>query len=238
MEPGQARQVERSASLTLTAPTDKVQETSDQIVQTTGRLGGFVAQSSVSVQDGTGTATLRLRVPSARLDDAMAALAKLGDVSAMNQNEQDITGTFSATRAALQDAKAERVGLLSALRKATEDAQRTRLNQRLRENAARIRAAESALTAVKRRAALATIDVQVQAGDKPSATTREQGFGIGTAAKAAVRVLSASAGVFLLIIAAALPLLAVAVVGMYGVRTARRRSRENALDQSQSSDER
>ncbi len=227
------RQVERNASLTLAAPGGKVQETADQIVQTTGRLGGFVASSNVSLQEGTGTANLQLRVPSGRLDEAMAALAKLGDVRAMDQAEQDITGTFSAANAALEDAKAERQGLLSGLRNAKDAAQIARFKVRLRENAARIASADAALTSVRNRAARATITVQVvTSGKDGDGEVTEQGFGISVAVDAALRVLSASIGVLVLIIAAAIPLIAVTFVGLAAMRTTRRRRREQALDGS------
>jgi len=227
------RQVERNASLTLGAPGGNVQDTADRIVQTASRFGGFVASSSVSIQQGAGSANLQLRVPSARLDEAMAALAKLGDVRAMDQTEQDITGTFSAANAASEDAKAEREGLLSGLRKATDAGQIARFKVRLRENAARISAADAALTAVRNRAARATITVDVVTNGKDSgAEVKEQGFGIGVAVDAALRVLSASAGVLVLVLAAAIPLLAVTLIGLTAMRATRRRRREQALDRS------
>lgn len=225
------RQVERSASMTIAAPKGEVQDTTDKIVDTTNRLGGYVARSSISIQEGAGTADLQLRVPSARLDEAMAALAKLGDVRSMDQAEQDITGTFSAASAALEDARAERQGLLSGLRKAGDPDQIARFKARLRENAARIAAADAALTAVRNRAARATISVQVVTGGKSGgAEVQEQGFGLNVAVATAVRVLSASAGVLILILAAAIPLAAVTLVGVAALRSTRRRRRERALE--------
>lgn len=227
------RQVERSASLTIAANEGDVQATADRIVQTTARLGGYVAQSSVSVRGRSGSASLTLRVPTAKLDEAMAALARLGKVRAIDQQQLDITATFDAAQAALDDAKAERTGLLSALRRAEDDAQVQRLRQRLRENTARIASADAALSEIRGRAARATIEVQVtgRAGE-PAPETREQGFGLGRAAEIAVAVLAASAGVLLVLAAAAIPLVAVTVIGLLAVRGVRRRRREQALRES------
>lgn len=226
------RQVERSAAITLGTSGRTVQQTTDEVVKVAGRLGGYVASSSVSVDGDDGIGNVRLRVPTSRLDDAMAALGRLGDVRSVSQNEQDITGTFSTAAAEVKDAKAERVGLLSALRRSTDEGQINRLRARLRENAARIAGAEQQLGAARTRAARATIDVQITSakGDQSVTEPKEQGFGVGRALDAATAVLSASAGVLIVVVAAAIPLLALSLIGLFAVKAARRRSRERALD--------
>ncbi|MEI2702684.1 MAG: DUF4349 domain-containing protein [Baekduia sp.] len=224
------RQVERSASLTIAAKDGDVQAATDRIVQTTARLGGYVAQSNVSVRGRAGSASLTLRVPTGRLDEAMAALARVGSVRAIDQQQSDITSQFDAAAAELQEAKAERIGLLSALRRAEDDAQIQRLRQRLRESTARIKAADGALSQVRARATRATIEVQVTGrATKVEPDTREQGFGLGRAAEIAVSVLAASAGVLLVLVAAAIPLAAVTGIGLLASRAVRRRRREQAL---------
>lgn len=229
-ETARVRQVERSAALTLAATERSVQETSGEVIATTTRLGGYVAQSSLSVRDGQGSASLTLRVPTQRLDAAMAALSRLGEVRATDQQQLDITSTFNAAEAELQEARAERAGLLSALRRSTDEAQVARLRQRLRENRARIATAGQALASVRSRASRATIAVEIVSAGASRPATAEQGFGLGAAARAAVAVLSASAGVLLLVLAAALPLAFVTVTGLLAMRGVRRRRRERALD--------
>lgn len=226
------RRVERSASITLGTSDRDVQATTDEVVKVAGRVGGYVASSSLSVQGEDGTATIRLRVPTNRLDEAMSALGRLGEVRSIDQAEQDITGTFSAAAAEVKDAKAERIGLLSAMRRSDDEQQIARLRVRLRENAARITGAERTLAGIRARAARATIDVRVTSAKDGAGTIepQEQGFGVGPAIDTALKVLSTSAGVLIVVLAAAIPLLLLTLVGLTMVKVARRRSRESALD--------
>src|SRR5207237_836139 len=107
--PGQqSRKVERAAELTLTPAPDAVQATADGVVATTESLGGYVQRSQASTSDGAGSAAFTLRIPSARLDDAIARLSKLAHVGSLTQDATDITGTFNSAAARLADARAER----------------------------------------------------------------------------------------------------------------------------------
>ena len=109
------RKVERSAQLSLAPERREVDDVADGVIRTTDRLGGFVVSSSVSSGgDGTG-ATFDLRVPSARLQQAVADLSELAHVRSRTQNALDITARFASPRRRLADATAERRGLLRQL---------------------------------------------------------------------------------------------------------------------------
>jgi hypothetical protein len=61
------------------------------IRQLATRLGGYVANSSTQTgQDQLRSSTLELKIPSARFDDAMTALAPLGKVEAVNVSSEDV----------------------------------------------------------------------------------------------------------------------------------------------------
>jgi hypothetical protein len=82
-----------AASITLDSSPQNLQATSDQVAQLTVRDGGYVQSSNVQVQQqGASEATLALRLPSARLAAALAAIGRLAPVRAENQSLQDITG--------------------------------------------------------------------------------------------------------------------------------------------------
>ena len=115
--PARQRRVERSTRLELT--TTDVQAASDGVVRATQATGGFVQSSQVSTGDGRSTASFVLRVPTSRLDDALARLSRLGHVRSLQQSADDITNAYNGASTRLAEARAERRGLLRALSKAT-----------------------------------------------------------------------------------------------------------------------
>jgi len=226
------RKVERSADIVLRVPTAKLESTSDGVIRTVDRFGGIVASSSSSSDDGGGEATFALRIPTERLDDALAALSKLGHVAQRSQNLVDITGSFTSVQDRLSEARAERRGLLGALGKATSQAHIDSLRARLRTVRSQIARLNGDLESLRRRADLSTVSVTIR-GDGAVA---DDGAGTGgswtpsDAARDAIRVLEVIAGVTLIALAIVAPLGLLALVGAIGVRETRRRRRESALD--------
>jgi hypothetical protein len=232
--PGNApRKVQRSAELVLQVPTGKFDSTSDDVVRTVDRFGGIVANSTSASGDGSGgEANFELRIPTGRLDDALAALSKLGHVTQRSQDLVDITGSFTSAAARLSDARAERRGLLKALGRASTKQQIDSLRARLRDVRSQIARLNGALEALRRRADLSTVSVTVRGGGSESDPGAGSGasWTPGDAARDAVRVLEVIAGVLLIALAIAAPLGILALLGAFGVRATRRRRREAALD--------
>jgi hypothetical protein len=229
--PAKERKVERSADLALRVPTSKLSSTSDGVIRTVDRFGGIVASSSIGSDDTSGEATFDLRIPTDRLDDALAALSKLGHVSDRRQNLADITGSFTSAQDRLSDARAERRGLLRALGRASTQQQIDSLRARLRNVRSQIARLNGELDALRRRADLSRVSVTIR-GDG-SQSDEEVGGGSwspGDAARDAVRVLEVIAGVTLIALAIAAPLALFAALAAVGVRIGRRRRREAALD--------
>jgi hypothetical protein len=231
--PGSAeRKVQRSADLVLQVPTSKFESTSDGVIRTVDRFDGIVASSTIASDDSTGgEATFALRIPTERLDDALAALSKLGHVSQRSQNLVDITGAFTSVEDRLSDARAERRGLLRALGRASTQQQIDSLRARLRIVRSQIARLNGDLEALRRRADLSSVSVTVRGGgDAEEVGTGGGGWSPGDAARDAVRVLEVIAGVLLIALAIAVPLALLGLVGAFGARAARRRRRESALD--------
>ena len=227
-----ARKVQRNADLVLRVPNGKVESTADGVIRTVDRFGGIVASSQIASEGRHGEASFDLRIPTERLDDALAALSKLGHVAQRSQNLTDITGSFTSAQDRLSDARAERRGLLKALGRASTKQQIDSLRARLRNVRSQIARLNGDLAALRRRADLSTVSVTVRG----SAAASEGGSGSGDtwspgdAARDAVRVLEVIAGVLLIALAIAAPLAVLALVGGLGVRATRRRRRESALD--------
>ena len=91
----------------------------DDAIRVTDRHGGFVLSSSVAAGEGADAgANLDLRIPSTRLQPALADLSELAHVRARTQETSDITAAFRSPRRRLADAFAERRGLLRQLARA------------------------------------------------------------------------------------------------------------------------
>ena len=230
---GQPRRVQRNADLVLRVPTAKLESTADGVNRTVDRFGGIVAASTVNVDDSTGgEASFDLRIPTERLDDALAALSKLGHVAERRQGLVDITGSFESAQDRLSDARAERRGLLRALGRASTKAQIDSLRARLRTVRSQIARLNGDLEALRRRADLSSVSVVVRGGG--TSDDGDSGSGgdwtPGDAARDALRVLEVIAGVALVALAVMAPLALLAAVVALAVRAQRRRRREGALD--------
>jgi hypothetical protein len=222
------RRVERTTRLELT--TTDVQGAADGVVRATQASGGYVQSSQVASGDGNGSAAFVLRVPTSRLDDAVARLSKLGHVRSLQQSAQDITGAYDSAAARLAEAKAERRALLRALAKASTTEEISSLRARIADNRREIQRYQAQFNAVRNRANYATVAVDVTG--RPHKSQPAPGGGSwtpGDAARDAVRVLEVSAGVALVGLAVLVPLALLGAAGGLAAGAYRRRRREVAL---------
>ena len=128
--------------------------------------------SQIATGDGRSTASFVLRVPTSRLDDALARLSRLGHVKSLQQSAEDITGAYDSASARLAEARAERRGLLRALAKATTAQEISSLRARIADNRRELQRYQREFNAVRNRANYATVGVDVtgdeaQAGRRP-----------------------------------------------------------------------
>jgi hypothetical protein len=223
-----SRRVERSTRLELT--TTDVQKAADGVVRATQAAGGFVQSSQIATGDERSTASFVVRVPTSRLDDALARLSRLGHVKSLQQSAQDITGSYDSASARLAEARAERRGLLRALAKATTAQEISSLRARIADNRSELQRYQREFNAVRNRADYATVGVDVSATKRKQAAAPSGGsWTPGDAAHDAVRVLEVSAGVALIALAVLVPLGLVGAAGGFAALALRRRRREAAL---------
>lgn len=219
--PGGRRAVQRAAELTLTPDADEVQDVADDVVRTTQSVGGYVQTSDVDVRDGAASASLLVRVPAARLDDALARLSRLAEVGALRQQSEDITGAVESAAGRLSDARAERRALLRALGRATTEREIRSLRARLADSRRRIARDEAALDRQRRRADLATVAVTVTG--RPTGDDDDEGgtWTPGDALGDAWRVLQVLGGALVVGLAALLPVALLALLARLVVRRRR-----------------
>jgi Domain of unknown function (DUF4349) len=230
--PGRVQQL--AASITLSAAPESVQAVSDQVAQIAVHDGGYVQTSNVRVQQQRtsasapgGEATLALRLPSARLGAALAAIGRLSPVRAQGQSLEDITNSYDAAHQQLNDALVERQALLHALAAATTEGQIDSLRERLAENRGAITRAQASVNSVSRRASTAEVEVSVLGDQHNSGTS---GLSLHSGLHDAERVLVAVVSALLIALAALVPL-GLVLAALLGARRAWRRvQRERALD--------
>jgi hypothetical protein len=219
----------RAAILSLSASATEVQTVADRVARLATNLGGFVQSSQVQVlapQEGTSHAELDLRLPSAKLTAALAALGQLAPVRFENQSLQDITNAYNAARQRLGDAIAERQALLRALAGASTEGQIDSLRERLAQSRRAIAQAQSAFKAVSQRASTSEVEVTVL-GDARAAS---EGLTLHRGLHDAGRVLVVTLAVLLIALAILVPaaLLILALTSAH--RAWLRYRRERVLD--------
>jgi hypothetical protein len=223
------RRIERSASLTLAAPGDKLDRVAERIQAVTDRYGGFVLRSSITSGDEGGEGgSFELRIPADRLQPALRDLAALGEVRSRTQSGQDVTPEFVTAADRLEGARAERKSLLRRLENATTDTEAEALRRRLDLNAGEIRGLRSQLRSLNLRTNYAAVNLSlVKDGDEGSGGGGSSG--IDDALDDALGSLTDSIGIALRVLGVAIPLTLVGGLAWWSATLWRRRRREAAL---------
>lgn len=223
----QTRRIERSASLTLAAPENRLERVADEVVAVTDRLDGFVLRSSVSSgEEGASFGSFELRVPAPRLQDALAQLSKLGDVRARTQAGQDITRRFVSVGDRLEGARAQKASLLSRLEEADSDTEAESIRRRLDLTSAEINGLRGQLRQLRLRSNYASVSVTLERADSGEGAG---GDGLGGALGDGMRSLSDSVELMVRVLGVLLVPAGLAGVIWLAAQSARRRRREASL---------
>jgi hypothetical protein len=227
---GRDRAVLRNAAITLSTPPDEVESVVDRAIRLVDSLGGYVETSEVSSSGSRASASLTVKIPSAKLDSGLAQISKLAHVKSRSQQAQDVTDQRSALEAAVRDARADRDGLRARLAKAATDKERSSLRARLDRASRRVTRAERSVAALGQEVSFATVELSVQGTRSSGAAAPGDRWTPGDALGDAGRVLEVIAGVVLIALAILLPLAILAVLAGLGNRLVTRRRRERALE--------
>jgi uncharacterized iron-regulated membrane protein len=171
-------------------------------------------------------------VPGANLQATMAALSRLHGASVVSRTDssQDITGQLGAAGRRLADARALRTSLLRQLATATTVGEINSLKARIHDAEASISSDLATLRSLRREVDNSQISVTINAAQVPGAVSGSGGFTIGKALHDAGRVLVVAAGVALITLAVAVPLLLLGAIWWWARQAWRRHQREQALD--------
>jgi Domain of unknown function (DUF4349) len=225
------RAQEWDVALELRVPdNDRLSDASADAIRTTRELGGFVVSSNVSTRGRSGEARLVLRVPSRRIQDAIARLSELGTITAQNVQVQDRQDELDRLRRRIDQLRVQRAEVNLRLR--TEQLtppERLRLELQQQRLTGRLNSLTATRNGVAREVAMAEVSLTVRTGKSSSVPTEGRLEG---AAGDALHVLAVAgaAAIFVLIVIS--PLLVIGLAVWLGRRSLRRREHERLLDQT------
>jgi uncharacterized protein DUF4349 len=226
-----ARQVERTSTLEVGVAPGSIQSAAQRVFALTSAFGGYVRQSSVSAGSvGQGGASFDVRLPSANLSAAIAALSRLGHVRSETDTTNDVTDQVSSLERSLGGLQAERASLLRQLAAASEAQLEASLRARLRAVEGRISQLQGQLGALRSRIAYTGLALSLTPEAAAGAASGD--LTPGGAAHDAARILDAALAVLVIAAAAVLPLGSLIVGAWFLTALMRRRLREQALDAS------
>lgn len=220
----QERHVVRTASLSVRV--DDVTTAAAGARGVAERFGGFVA----SEQSESEMSSLTLRVEADRLDDALAALDELGDVTHREQQAEDVTEEVVDVdaRIANQRASVERVRALLA--RATTVGEVVEVEAELTKRQAELESLENRAAALAGQTSLATVSVRLTGKGTPVLDDERTGFLAGL--ESGWNAFLVTLAVMLTVFGAVLPFLLVLGLPLLGVVLVLRQRRTRATSGS------
>jgi hypothetical protein len=154
------RYIIRSANVSLQVK--DVREAMTRVQEVAALHRGFISDSSLEAGEGqTPSATLTIRVPAARFDQALNALGGVGVVRARQVSGQDVTVEFVDTDARVRNLKREEAELLKLLSRAGRLSEVLEVERELSRVRGQIEQAQGRLRQLASQVDLATIQVSL-----------------------------------------------------------------------------
>ena len=231
LPPSSTRLNKYEAWLRVRVADDRLAGATTRAMQIARAYGGYVALVDMNTPGNKGTASLVLRVPVTRVEDAVLKLGKLGEVTAQRVRIEDLTRQANVLRrqlVALQARIAKLEHKLAAGGLSPDE--RLRLQYRLDEAKRSLAQKTKARAATVREGTLATVSLALSTPQATVAAPHHPGRLERTARDAGAFLVRELAWIlYAAIVLAPIALLAAALV--LGVRAGRRRSEERLLAQ-------
>ena len=205
---------------------DGVSRASQEALDLTRRLGGHVV--SASVQTGEeGSATLTVRIPVGRVQEAVVQLSALGRIVSQRVTLDDLQGTLDRLERRERSVQAQIAILVARLDSQSLDATtRARLEARLANLRAEQRSLRRGLTRTNAEARMATVQLAVVTPDAGAVAPASR---LDRALDEALNVLVWEGVILLAILIVAAPFALVALLAWLGRRLYRRREEDRLL---------
>src|SRR5438552_8420200 len=154
------RKIVRTATLTLRA--DNVAERFQDASSIASQLGGFVSNSTFGNSGSKQTASITIRVPGERYQDALVQLRKLGDVKDENSNANDATEEYTDLGSRLRNLQATEQQYLGFLKQAGNLNDVLTVQDRLGQTRGQIEQVQGRINLLDSQSNLATITVHLE----------------------------------------------------------------------------
>ena len=173
-------QIVQTASLRLSVPRGRFDETIDEAHAIADGLGGSVVSSSASQgpEQRLVRGTLVIRVPADGYADALRSLKALGRVEALTETGEDVSQEFVDLRARVRQLQAVESQLLELLDRADSVGAALAVQRELSQVQLELEQARGRLQYLGDRVAFATISLALHERIVPVATGGDEGFGI------------------------------------------------------------
>jgi hypothetical protein len=227
------RDIERSAYIVLGVKPDEVGSASAKVYEAVHAANGVVLHSSVqSGSHGATGASFDLLIPSAKLNDTLAAFSSIAEVRQRHDATSDITAPTVSAAEELADSNATIDSLLKQLGDAETEAEQESVEARLREERRRHASIRASLDHLHQRASMSEVTLRIVTDHGAGVTPPSKdggGWDVGDALHDAGHVLTIAAGVLLIGLAVLAPFALLGLVFWAGNRIRVRRLRERTL---------
>jgi hypothetical protein len=223
------RAVERSAEITLAADPKDVDDDASRVFEAVHANNGIVMRSSTQEgRSGEAGATFDLLIPSARLDDAMAAFSDIDAVRARHEATADITAPTVSAAELLKESRARIDSLLAQLQAAETEEEQAAVEAELRHERRHASRLAAQLSNLHKRADFSRVSLRIETGGKES-SDGGGAWGIDDALRDAGHVLTVAAAVTLIALAVLGPIALIALLAWLTHRAWIRRERRRVL---------
>jgi Domain of unknown function (DUF4349) len=223
------RAVERSAEITLAADPKDVDDDAARVFEAVHANNGIVMRSSTEEgRAGEAGATFDLLIPSARLDDAMAAFSDIDAVRSRHEATADITAPTVTAAELLKESRARIDSLLNQLEGAETEEEQEAVEAELRHERRHAGRLAAQLSHLHKRADFSRVSLRIETGGDTESSD-SSAWGIDDAFHDAGHVLTVVVAVTLIALAILGPLALIALLAWLTHRTWVRRERRRVL---------
>jgi hypothetical protein len=232
LPPGQ-RLAHHTATMRLrVSDVDELSRTTREAMRIARRLGGFVASVSYAKPKGDhGDASLTLRVPTAKIQEAIAQLSDLGVIVSQRIEIRDVQNQVNDANADMARLRRTIRRIEARLRQSISDDERFRLELQLEQARQSLRALTQQRDTTVRRANLATISVALTTREDEQQVASPPGR-VERAARNAASVLAKELAAIVWVLIVLSPLVLLGIAAVVASRTRRRRFDERLLEQA------
>jgi hypothetical protein len=219
--------VQRSAQVTLGVAHGRFDQAINRVLALVDSEGGFVAGVGPQPADSTPdlrTGQISFQVPTARFDESLVALRKLGEVRQFAVSGTDVSTQYVDLQSRLASAQAERDAFLTLLNRAQSIQDIVTLQDQLAPIVAQIEQLKGQIDNLDRTTTYGTITATIVEA-AAAGTTSSDSWGLATSLIQGLHNFATAVGFIVVVLATVAPFLVMGGLGFLGWRTWERRRR-------------